>query len=166
MLAAVTPAQLCEARDALPDAGSDTIAGTLPSAAERAAYAALLRASADAAADAHPAPEAVFAALPPRELQAVLAALARGAPHALRALLLERLSPLAAELLTRRFEAADAERGGSAASDGAGGFYGPFFAAFPDGELLLSRLLDLKDALAAQALRAVVTGVLQPSGAG
>ena len=66
MLAAITPAQLCEAGDELPDTGSGASAEALPSAEERAAYAALLRSSADATADAHPAPEAVFAALPPR----------------------------------------------------------------------------------------------------
>jgi hypothetical protein len=108
--------------------------------------------------------EGVFRALSGHGLQAVLAALAKQAPAAVRCLLLERLSPVAAELMTTRFEEADAMRGGSAATDGEDGIYGLLYGpnVFPDRQQLVARLLDLKDALAADALQRVIGAVLQP----
>jgi hypothetical protein len=166
----------------------DTAAAAAPpplSRRERAAFATLRAAAARAAAPTAPADvEALFAALSPAALQRVLASLALDAPSELRRLLLSRLTPVAAELLTARLEAADAQRGGSAAEDGAGFFYGHFYGAFSggsaedgqrddddgDGDVcdedglsrLFGRLLDLKEALAAEALRRVIAAVLQP----
>jgi hypothetical protein len=112
------------------------------------------------------AAESLLRALAALSVQRVLCAMALHAPAMLRGLLLERLSPVAAELLTARFEEADEARGGSAALDAHrpdGGFYGPFYGAFPEPHKLLTRLLELKEQLAADALERVIAALLKPS---
>lgn len=167
MLDAVTPAQLPpdgEQEVAKRPRHGGSTANTL-SVRERAALDALRHACSSACGDAPAAQrsvEGVFRALSAPCLQAVLAVLAQQAPDELRRLFLERLSPVAAELMTARFEEADAQRGGSAAADGEDGFYGHLYGVFPDRQQLVARLLDLKDALAADALQRVIGAVLQP----
>jgi hypothetical protein len=165
MLAAIVPAQLPaeEEEEALPVPKRARSDAEL-SPRELAVVSALQAAGSSAVADADslPAPEALFCALSPAGLQSVLAALALRTPHALRRLLLERLSPAAAELLTARLEEADEQRGGSAGVAG-DWFYGALYGAFPDDQqALLTRLLALKDQFATEALHRVIAGVLLP----
>ena len=132
---------------------------------QRAAFELLRDAASEHADDAHTSRqcvERVLCALTPTETQTVLGALAERAPAALRRLLLALLTPIAAELLTARLERADEQRGGSAATDGDGGFYGRLYGACDAPDAVMARLLDLKEQLAADALQRVLHSVLCP----
>ena len=97
----------------------------------------------------------------PTAVQNVLGHLAAREPAALCVLMLERLTPRAAEALTAAFEDADRVRGGSASSDGAAGFYGVFYGALGEQrDAFLPHLLRLKERFAAEAARRVAHAML------
>ncbi len=103
--------------------------------------------------------ELYLAALSPLSLRDLFNDCAIHMPDVLRLLLPRALSPLGAELFTARMEAAD-ERCAEAEK---GAFYARLYGALGDDDAqsaFLSRLLDLKDAFAHEALRSVARGVL------
>lgn len=126
---------------------------------EEAAMETLGRAALMPVADAAPLVERVFAALSAGDLRLLLLHLATAEGETLRRLLPARLSPLSAELFTARMEEADAD----ATGDQSAGFYAAFYAALGDEEQqrhFFEALLDMKEQLAARALRVVAQEVL------
>lgn len=110
---------------------------------------------------AAPAVDTKLLEVTPTTMQQVLGHLAVRDPATLRTLMLQGLTPRAAEQLTVAFEEADRLRGGSAAADGDSGFYGVFYAALgAQRDAFLRRLLHLKELFAAQAAENVRAAVL------
>ncbi|KAL3680095.1 hypothetical protein R1sor_023051 [Riccia sorocarpa] len=94
----------------------------------------------------------VFASLGALSLQRILMVMASQFPMSLRVLVMEMLSPAAAELLTMKFEELDGCLEPSLETE----FYGKFYSVFESPEAVMAVLLEKKEAFAAQALRKVM----------
>lgn len=94
----------------------------------------------------------IFSILDPLALKQVLVIMVNHFPRTLEKLILHRLSPLAAELLTRKFDEMDKifpeiEQGE---------FYKAFYSVFESSKMAISALLDGKEAFSAVALDSVL----------
>ncbi|CAM6125523.1 unnamed protein product [Calypogeia fissa] len=98
----------------------------------------------------------VFSALTALSLRRILLVMANHFPRMLETLVLTRLSPSAAEILTRKFEELDAST--EASSQAA--FYEQFYRAFESSDAVMEALLNGKEAFSAQALRNVLSQFL------
>ncbi|KAL2612998.1 hypothetical protein R1flu_024690 [Riccia fluitans] len=94
----------------------------------------------------------VFASLGALSLQRVLLVMATQFPRSLRILVMDMLSPAAAELLTMKFEELDGCLEASHQTE----FYGKFYSVFENPEAVMAVLLEKKEAFAAEALRKVM----------
>lgn len=98
----------------------------------------------------------VFSILDALALKQVLLVMANYFPRTLEMLVMNKLSPLAAEVLTCKFDEMD-----SAFSESEQGeFYKTFYSVFEDSKLAMSALLDGKEAFSAVALKSVLEGYL------
>lgn len=99
----------------------------------------------------------VFSSLSPASLQRTLLVMAVEYPRTLEGLILHELSPLACEILTRKFEEMD---GASDLDCPQEKFYAQIYSVFDDPGLAMAALVDGKEALAAMALQRVLDGHL------
>lgn len=98
----------------------------------------------------------VFSILDALALKQVLLVMVNYFPRTLEMLVMNKLSPLAAEVLTCKFDEMD-----SASSESEQGeFYKTFYSVFEDSKLAMSALLDGKEAFSAVALKSVLEGYL------
>lgn len=100
----------------------------------------------------------VFSSLDPPSLQRTLLVMSVDYPRTLEALILHKLSPLASEILTRKFEEMDASA--SELDCPQEEFYAQIYSVFDDPRLAMASLVDGKEALAAMALERVLDGNL------
>lgn len=99
----------------------------------------------------------VFASLNPPSLQRTLLAMSIEYPRTLEALILHKLSPIASEILTRKFEEMDAASELECPQEE---FYAQIYSVFDEPRLAMASLVDGKEALAAMALERVLDGNL------
>lgn len=99
----------------------------------------------------------VFASLNPQSLQRTLLVMSIEYPRTLEALILHRLSPIASEILTRKFEEMDAAVELDCPQEE---FYAQIYSVFDEPRLAMASLVDGKEALAAMALERVLDGNL------
>ncbi|KAG0609283.1 hypothetical protein M758_8G172600 [Ceratodon purpureus] len=99
----------------------------------------------------------VFSSLDPPSLQRTLLVMSIDYPKTLEALILHKLSPLASEILTRKFEEMDADSGLDLPQEE---FYAQIYRVFDDPGLAMAALVDGKESLAAMALQRVLDGNL------
>ncbi|KAG6544344.1 hypothetical protein Mapa_014178 [Marchantia paleacea] len=98
----------------------------------------------------------VFANLGALSLQRVLLVMATQFPRSLRVLIMDALSPAAAELLTMKFEELDSYLEMPLQAE----FYEQFYSVFESPEAVMAILLERKEAFAAQALQNVLSQFL------
>ncbi|BBN16930.1 protein MpHDM8 [Marchantia polymorpha subsp. ruderalis] len=98
----------------------------------------------------------VFANLEALSLQRVLLVMATQFPRSLRVLIMDALSPAAAELLTMKFEELDSYLEVPLQAK----FYEQFYSVFESPEAVMAILLERKEAFAAQALQNVLSQFL------
>lgn len=97
----------------------------------------------------------VFASLDPPSLQRILLVMSVDYPRTFEALILHNLSPLAAEILTRKFEAMDAEAELDWPQEE---FYAQIYSVFDNPGVAMATLVDRKESFAAMALKRVMDG--------
>lgn len=100
--------------------------------------------------------------LDPPSLQRTLLVMSTEYPRTLEALILHNLSPLACEILTRKFEAMDEASELDCPQEE---FYAQLYSIFDDPRLAMAALVNGKEALAAMALEQVLDGYLGLSSA-
>lgn len=98
----------------------------------------------------------VFTILDPSDLKQVLLVMAKYFPRTLEVLVLHKLSPLAAEVLTSKFDEMDSAFSESEQAE----FYKTFYSVFEDPKLAMSTFLDGKEAFSAAALKSLLEGYL------
>lgn len=99
----------------------------------------------------------VLSSLDSPSLQRTLLVMSFDYPRTLEAMILQKLSPLASEILTRRFEEMDAE---AELDCPQGEFYAQIYSVFDDPGLAMTALVNGKESFAATALQQVLDGNL------